>query len=560
MAHTARQYYNIRYSALKNEFHRTWAPHLQEIKDNLMPWNGRHLTGTDATEINDGDKKQSSIYDDVPQQALGVLAGGMQSGLTSPARPWFRLATPDSDLNAYPPVKMWLYQVEELMRHTFNKSNVYNSTHEIYKELAGFGTAACLVEEDLENVIHCKVFTAGQYFLDTDSKRRVNTFVRRFFLTTRQMVDTFGRDQVSVAVKSNWDNDAMEVRHAVIQFIEPNDNDRVKLDGFKKPWRSVYYEPGAPGDEFLRVGGYDEFPVLAPRWETVAEDVYGHSLGMRMLPDIKMLYDLQKKYLIALHKQISPPLVAPSGMKTEAISSIPGGVTYEIGATDSPGLRPLHDVGVRLDYVDQKIQQVQQAIRGGFFNQLFMMLANLDRTQMTATEVAERHEEKLIMLGPVLEQLHTELLDKLIDRTFGIMLRNGALPEAPPEIAGVDLKVQYISILAQAQKMVGTTGIEQTMAFAGNMAAVNPQVLDKVNFDRTLEVYADFTGIPPDLLNTDEAVAMIRQQRQQAMAAQQAAVAAESVSASAETLSKADVGGNNALTALLGGLGGGRGY
>lgn len=547
-----KEYYHQRFTDMRNEFRRSWGPHLQEIKDNLMPWNGRHLQGNDSTETNDGGKKQSYIYDDVPQSSLGVLAGGMQSGLTSPARPWFRLATSDADLNEVPEVKQWLYEVEELMRAVFNKSNVYNATHQIYEELAGFGTAAVLIEEDAQDVIRAKVFTAGQYYLAINARRTVDVFAREFYLNTKAMVDTYGKDRVSEGVRAAWKSNSMLQLFPVVQIIEPNNDDKVKLDGFgNKPWRSVFHEPMGKTEDFLQVKGYFEFPVLTPRWATVAADVYGHSLGMRMLPDIKMLYDFQKKYLVALHKQIDPPLQAPSGMKSEQINSIPSGITYTTGA-QGVGLTPLHETNVRLDFLDNKIAVTQEAIRNGFFNRLFLMLANLDRTQMTATEVAERHEEKLIMLGPVLERLHTELLDPLIDRTFGIMERAGMLPPPPEDIGGLELKVQYISILAQAQKMIGTAALEQTAAYVGNLAATDPEVLDTFNSDAAARHYADFIGTPPDVMRTPQQVAARRQERAAAQNMQQGVEMANTAAQSAKVMSEADLGGNTALSALMG--------
>jgi len=548
---STRAYYHRRFTALRNEFRESWAPHLAELKEYLAPYAGRHLSGDSESEANDGSKRGSAVYDDVPQSALSVLQGGLQSGLTSPARPWFRLATQDEELNSRPDVKQWLYTVEERMRAVFNRSNIYNATHEMYGELAVFGTSATLLEFDFRNVIHATVFTAGQYYLDVNDRGQVNTFTRRYYMTAEQIVRAFGEDRASPGVRQAYRGGATQ-RFPVIQFIEPNDDDRVSLDGFHKPWRSIYWEDGSDTATFLRVGGYEEFPVLSPRWNIIADDVYGTSLGMRLLADVKMLYDMQRCSLVATHKAISPPIAAPSGQKTEMINSIPGGITYEV---DAGTLRPLHTVDLRLDFLEAKINNVKDAIRQGFFNNLFLMLASMDRRQMTATEVAERHQEKLTLLGPVLARLHTELLDPLIDRTFGILLRTGALPPPPEELSGADLRVEYISILAQAQKMIGLTGLQQTLGFAGNLAAVDPTIMDVVNLDRAMYHYADYSGTPPDILRDPEEVAAIRQQRAQQAQAQQMAEQGATMAQGAKVLSEASLGENNVLSALMGGRG-----
>ena len=156
------------------------------------------------------------------------------------------------------------------------------------------------------------------------------------------------------------------------------------------------------------------------------------------------------------------------------------------------------------------------------------------------------------MLGPVLERLNSELLDPLIDRVFRIMVSRGLFPEPPEELREVDLKVEYISIMAQAQKLLSANSIERLTGFAADLAAVQPDVLDKVDFDQAIDEYGGITGAPPRLIRSDDDVAALRANRaeQQAKQAQleQGAVAAQS----AKTLSETDTGGDNALTQILG--------
>ena len=69
-------------------------------------------------------------------------------------------------------------------------------------------------------------------------------------------------------------------------------------------------------------------------------------------------------------------------------------------------------------------RDTQNAIKQGFFNDLFLMI--LSDKNMTATEVARRHEEKLAILGPVIERQNSEMLDLvLVDgHAKGIVTRN----------------------------------------------------------------------------------------------------------------------------------------
>lgn len=171
---------------------------------------------------------------------------------------------------------------------------------------------------------------------------------------------------------------------------------------------------------------------------------------------------------------------------------------------------------------------IRNRISRAFYEDLFLMLSNEDRRNITATEIDERKEEKLLALGPVLEQVNQDLLDPLIDITFNIMVEQERIAEPPEEIAGVDLKVEYISIMAQAQKLVGLGAIERLTGFVGQLASFVPNALKKLKSDEIVDVYAEYTGVPPTIVRSKEEMDEISKAEAQAQAQaqmqQQAAV------------------------------------
>jgi hypothetical protein len=206
----------------------------------------------------------------------------------------------------------------------------------------------------------------------------------------------------------------------------------------------------------------------------------------------------------------------------------------------------------RIQEMMMDIQEVQERIQRAFYADLFAMMINSDRRQMTATEVAERHEEKLVLLGPALQRVNIELLDPLLEDVFSFALEAGLLPPPPPELAGVELKIEYISLLAQAQQAVSASGIERVLSFTGNLAAVFPDVVDLIDADVAVREYSDILGNTPYILRDEVAVQEMRQakaQKQQQM--EQVAMAQQGAQA-AKTLSEADTQNPNALTSLLG--------
>lgn len=524
-----------RKNALWNE-RSSWITHWREISDYQQPRAGRFV----VTDRNRGDKRANHILDNTAVFGARTLAAGLMSGVTSPARPWFRLEIQDKDLMEAGAVKTWLHDVATLLRAIFASSNTYRSLHTIYEELGLFGTGASIVLPDFGNVLHHYPLTIGEYALSTNSKGEVDTLCREFQLTVAQMVEQFGKDNCSATVRNLFDRGNYDAWVDVIHMIEPRKNRDVrKRDGKNMRFASIYLEPGKDqNDRFLSDSGFQRFPVLAPRWVVTGNDVYGTSPGMECLGDVKQLQHQQLRKGQAIDYQVNPPLQVPTKYKEATKARLPGGVFYVDSMGTQQGVRSAFDVNLNLQHLMLDIQDVRERIRSAYYADLFLMLANDTRSGITATEVAERHEEKLLMLGPVLERLHNELLSPLIDIAFDFANRAGILPEAPRELEGMDLNVEFISVLAQAQRAVATQGMDRLLGTVSQMAAVKPEVLDKLDFDQIVDDYGDAYGVNPKIIVPDNQVNALRQQRAAAIQAQQAAATAPQVVESARTASE----------------------
>jgi hypothetical protein len=534
-----------RWGQLKSE-RASWLAHWQEITSYLLPRNGRYF----RQDRDKGWRRHNAIYDNTGTRALRTLGAGLMSGATSPARQWFRLATPDPELNSYQPVKLWLDDVTKRMQRVFQKSNTYRSLHLMYEELGAFGTGASIVLPDFEQVIHHYPLTTGEYCISTDAQGRVCTLYREFEMTVSQIVKEFGLKKCSVSVQNMYSTGNLDQWVPVIHAIEPRaDRDMSKRDGKNMPYGSWYFEVGGEDGVFLRESGFMQFPAVCPRWSVVGGDIYGNSPGMEALGDIKQLQHEQLRKAQAIDYQTKPPLQVSAGMKNRDVDTLPGGITFVDGA--SQGIRSAFEVNLNLNYLLQDIQDVRERVRGAFYADLFLMLATQPNTRMTATEVAERHEEKLLMLGPVLERLHNELLDPLIDITFQRMVQSGMLPPAPEELQGMDLNVEFVSMLAQAQRAIGTNAVDRFVGNLGSIAQMKPDILDKFDSDQWADIYADMLGVDPSLIIADKEVAVLRQARNQAMAAKEQAAAMEQQSKTVRNMAAAPTGNQNALTDVM---------
>ncbi|WP_262017027.1 portal protein [Serratia liquefaciens] len=522
--------------------------HWKELSDFILPNCGRFLT-TDAGR----NKRNTKVVDPTGGLASRTLESGMLSGITSPTRPWFSLNTPNKQLMDSWPVKMWLSQVVELMNDVMNKSNWYQSLTVLYRYLGTFATGAISILEDDEDVIRTHVLPIGSYYISNSDRLQVDTVFRKFSMTCRQLVAKFGLENVSDSVKSAWDTGAYETWFEVVHAVLPNTNrDTGKLNSKNKRYSSVYYEPGGSGDKLLSESGFDEMPILVPRWDINGEDAYGSSCpGILALGGVKALQLQQKRKDQAIDKLVNPPMMAPSSMKNERLSLLPGDVTYYNGAGDAQGFKPVYEINPRISELLESIQDGRQLTNECYFVPLFNMFSNINTRSMPIEAVNEMRDEKMLQIGPVLDRLNDELLDPAIDRIFNIMNRRGMLPPPPEELQGQPLRVEYTSVMAQAQKAVGIGSIERFVGFIGNMAAAGfQQAADKLDVDQAIDEYGDMLGVPTTITKSDEQVQAEREQRAQQQQAAQSLQMGTGAADIAKTLSQAGTGDPNLLTSI----------
>ena len=279
-----------------------WHKRYQEVSNFLLPFNGRFF----RSDRNRGDKNFNNILDETATLASRITVAGLMSGVSSPTRPWIRLATPDADLNERQNVKQWLTDVRDLILRVYNRNNTYRSLPMLYEELISFGTAAGYVMPDFEFLNWHKTLTAGEYAISTDGRGRVNTMYREFEMKVSQIYTEFVRQPdgtedwsvVSPAIKNRWQSHGgRDIWWPLLHVVEPRSfQDRVEGSALNKdkPWRSMFMELGRDnGDTIMRDSGFDDFRVLAPRWATRGGDEYGYGPGFEAMGSVKQLQQQQ---------------------------------------------------------------------------------------------------------------------------------------------------------------------------------------------------------------------------------------------------------------------------
>lgn len=552
----------------------SWWTHWRELADYFLPRRYKWLIT--PNQMGRGSPINQHILDSSGTIFAQRLAAGLVSGKSSPTSPWFRLKVGYIDSTKTSPVSLWLAECERLLYLIFSESNFYNSIAVLYLDLVIFGTGAMLIYEDFKNVINCINPCLGEYYIDIDGKHRPVVFYREYTITVDACVKEFGYENCSAGIRQLYDDPsgANLTRELIVAHsIEPNDDGRAREFGFPEhfKYRECFWEWGGstspqgggnttPG--FLRRSGYFERMAIIGRWDLVSNDPYGRCPAMDALPDQKQVQLETRRKAQAIDKMVNPPLVADVQLKNQPANLTPGGITYVSGFTQGgkPGFASVYETHFPVQEITQDLTEVKTRMSQVFFNDILRVASQYEtRSNVTAVEWDLRKSESLVMLGPVLERIDDEILKPVLERVFAIANRAGILPPPPPEIQGQMMNIEFVSMLAQAQRATEAAGIERLMQMVGGLVGVDPSVMDNIDIDMAVDIYSSLMNNSPKIIRSPEALKQIRDQRaQQQQAAQQAQIA-QQLSQGAANLSKTDVGGGqNALQSMLG-SGGGQG-
>ena len=490
----------------------------------ILPDSGRFEASDNALL----DNRWKYIYDATANDAAGALAAGLLAGITSPARPWFRLTTGDPTADEQYENREWLSDVTERLQRMFLSSNVYPALIHLYEEMAVFGTACAVVRPSETEDIHIFPMTIGEYWIAEDYENHVTTMFRRLTMTSEQMVDEFGEENCSKTVVDAYNSKEHRFKQfPVIHAIYPReDYDPSKKDNRNFPYASVYFEEKYAEDskgDYLLEEGYRTFPALCPRWQIHGGSAYGTSPGMKALREVMALQVATKREQEGINELTNPAMIYPASMENHQLDFAPGGISfYPDGGTPQQAY-PAKQVNVNLQHLSLSLQQKRQRIESYFYKDLFAAIMSTPRTNRTAYEVDQVAQERMSLLGPVLQRLNSELLRPLISMGLYCLERAGRLPPMPDGMEGV--AVSFESILVQALRAAGITAEDRYLSTAFSIANFDQTIIDNIDLDRLMQKRGMASGIDPDIMRSPDAVkelrdARLQQQQNQAQMAQ----------------------------------------
>lgn len=515
-----------------------WESHWQDLADYMLPRRAE-FTG----ERTPGQKRTEKQFDGTPLQAARGLATSLDGMLKSKTTQWFGIKSEDEALGELPEVKAWLDDAERRMNSAlYNpKARFLQRSAEVDLDLVVFGTGVMFIGESVgAGRLLFRTHHLKDTYIAENSDGDIDTMFRPFQLTARQAIQkfkTFGNlsPEIHKAAASDKDQDTkFKFLHAVLPAEEYGER-------VKQPFVSVWIETKI--EHQIALAGFKEFPYIVPRWDTSAEEIYGRSPAMMALPDVQTLNQMGKTILRAGHKAVEPPLLIPHDGLKSAARTWPGGNTYFDSSLlqktgGRPPIWPLES-GANLPLGREMQNDVREQVWAAFFRNVLQL--PVEGPQMTATEILQRREEFMRIIGPTFGRLETDYTGPLIERSFNVMMRAGGFAPPPQALLGSDVRFEFQSSVARIGKMVEAAALRKTMEDLAPLTTDGDlTMLDNFDRDKIARDVAEANGLPQRWLKSLDEVGQMRQERAQQLEAAQQAEDAERVIAGVSQI--ADIG------------------
>lgn len=496
-----------------------WENHWQEIAERVMPKDSEF-----NRQSTNGQKKTDKIFDSTAPLALERFSAAMESLLTPRGQTWHGLRATNNELNDEDEVKRWFDEARRILfeyRYA-TRANFASQKSQDYMQLGAFGSSSMFVDEGMRGGLRYKAVFLGETFFVQNHQGIVDKVFRKFPFSAHQAISMWGEENLPEKIVKTIDK---YQEFMFLHCVQPRkDIDPERADFMGMEYESCYI--ALEGKKLIEEGGYRTFPYCVSRYTIGTTETYGRSPAMLVLPDIKMLNEMSKTDIRAVHKLVDPPLLLHDdgilGAGSMRVRMTPGAINY--GGVNSNGqqlIQPLQ-TGARVDIAEEKMERRRQSINDAFLVTLFQIL--VDNPQMTATEALLRAQEKGALLGPTVGRQQSESLGPMIERELDILMAQNALPPMPGVMieAMGEYEIVYDSPINRLQRAEEVTGISRTLETVAPFAQVDPTILDAFDGPEVLRLTAEINGVPNKVMRTVEQVAALQKQRAEAQAQQQA--------------------------------------
>lgn len=530
---------------LKND-RSTFESHWQDIADVFRP-SQFPFTGDGQT----GEKRTSKMYDAAPPLALERFAAVLEALLSPRNQVWSKLATTDDELQDDVEVQRYLDQVNKILFRVRYRpaSNMASQLAESYLNLGSFGTQALYIGDDVGRAITYRSCGLHNILIAEDAFGRVNQVYRYYKFTAQQAMQAFvgkrqgdARDEaynrLPQAIRTAYENKAQNKFDFMHAVVPREDIDPRRLDYRGMPLASfdIFMSDSSIVDE----GGFRVMPYCVSRYTKNAEEVYGRSPAMLVLPGVNMLNRMKRSVVRGAEKAVDPPLMTmDDAMAPFNLDS--GAMNY--GTLDEQGNMAVkafdHKGDVRLG--SELIAQERQDVRDAFLLDVFQVMMN--SPQLNMLQLMEIAKEKAALLGPMMGRQQSELFGPMTERELDILTQAGMLPPMPDALidAGAEVTIEYLSPMSLAQRAETGVSIMRTLEAVIPLTQTEEGrgALRVFNIEETVRELASINNYPAKAMRSEREVEQLNQEAADQQQMAQLVEAAPAVSQSMKSLAEA---------------------
>lgn len=467
--------------------------------------------------MNEGALRTVELFDSTALMSAYRMTSGFVSYFMPVGAQWFEFVPIDPVVAENPIVREWTSKATAITHKEIWRSNFQREMFVTIRSMIVFGTGVISVQK-VDGELIFKSHHIGHMFFEENSKGEIDVIYRQIFYNVRQAVQEFEFESLSETIQKAFNTGKMEEIFEFVHIVFPNKDFEAKSITSKKI-ASIYISISDKKqvENKTEGKGFNEQPYLVARFSISPGEIMGRGPAIELLPEIKMLNRMKKTFIESSEKAVNPPLVVEDdGVIGQPVTSVNGIINIRSGAKFPEALKT--GINVRLNA--EILAAQQNVIREGFFNDLFNALAQ--HRNMTATEVVERVEEKIVHLAPAITALQKEIFSPLITRVLNLLIGVKRIPKAPVD---TPLDIAYQGRLALAMSNMQTNAIEATLAKWQPYAEITP-VFDNVKWNSAFRRSWINAGAPAeDLRDLDEVEAEQAQAKQAAQIAQASEVA-----------------------------------
>ena len=531
-------YIDRHHEKLKNN-RRVWEREWQEMAEYVLP----HRSDFTTTHSK-GDDRMGMAFEGTAMRLLKRFASNIHNVFTPMGAEWFKLTTGIAELDKSRNVALWMEEASKIVKHHVSRpsSNFQSAVYQYYLEAGSFGTGIIFVEDQPGFGPRFRNFPLSDCILGSGSEMEIDTIFRNYKQTAKDLISRFDPQTLPEQIVEKGMGPKMLDEYDVVHAVFPSWTIQNFLpEGFNKPFASIHYLKEKK--QILGFGGYEEMPYICARWERSDREIYGRGPTWEIMPDIRLITEIDRTYLKAVQKTVSPPLFVPDSGLLDPLDTTPDAINYY--SVGLGGKDQIFEVPTRAkpEYAERLNAKCTANIREGYFLDLLALPGPVapdgDVMRFSATEVSVRMRQRMPILGPILARQEGEFLDPLIRRTVNILMRSFLLPEMPKEMNN-QFKIEYINPVSIAMRSGEISSMNQLFEMIMPLAQIDQTIPMYFNTQQILKNTAEVLQIPTSNLRTEEEVQQMIEEQQRQQQAQEQMQQAQVAGQLNESMAKAE--------------------